>query len=113
MSDTPRTDEADFKGSIAPRGAIFGVDGKQSATNMGYLQYKPQQTMNIEVEKTFATLKWAIALFVAGVSLSLITPTMLLRKTFELLYNAAYKLDEVMNEIVAPLIDVVHKWSKK
>ena len=69
--------------------------------------------MNIEVEKTFVTLKWVIVLLVAGVSLLLITPTMLLRKTFELLYNASYKLDEVMNEIGATLIDVVHKWSKK
>lgn len=66
-----------------------------------------------EVEKRVVTWKWVIALFVAGVSLLLITPTMLLRKTFELLHNGAYKLDEVMNETVAPLIDVVHKWSKK
>ena len=54
-----------------------------------------------------------IVFFVVVVSLLLITPTFLLRKTFELLYTAAYKLDEVMNEICATLIDLVHKWSKK
>jgi len=54
-----------------------------------------------------------IVFFVVVVSLLLITPTFLLRKTFELLHNAAYKLDEVMNEIGATLIDVVHKWSKR
>lgn len=65
------------------------------------------------VKENFVPWKWAIALFVVAVSLLLITPTMLLRKTFELLHNVAYKLDEVMNEIVSPSISAVHKWSKK
>ena len=67
-----------------------------------------------EVKKRFVTWKWVIAAFiVTPISLLLITPTFLLRKTFELLHNAAYKLDEEMNELVVKPVDVVHKWCKK
>ena len=65
-------------------------------------------------QKEIVTWKWVIAVFiVAPISLLLITPTFLLRKTFELLHNAAYKLDEEMNELVAKPIDAAHKWCKK
>lgn len=66
--------------------------------------------------KMFVPWKRAIVLFVAAVSVLCLIPTMLLRKTFELLlvlHYVAYKLDEVVNEIVAPLIIAVYKWSKK
>ena len=67
-----------------------------------------------EVKNRIVTWKWYIAAFiVTPISLLLITPTFLMRKTFELLYNAAYKLDEEMNELVVKPVDVVHKWSKK
>ena len=67
-----------------------------------------------EVKKRFVTWKWVIAAFiVTPISLLLITPTFLLRKTFELLHNAAYKLDAEINELVVKPVDVVHKWCKK
>ena len=70
--------------------------------------------MHGSIKKKFVIWKWYIAVFVVTpISLLLITPTFLLRKTFELLHNAAYKLDEEMNELVVKPIDAVHKWCKK
>ena len=60
------------------------------------------------------TWKWCIAVFIAlPITLFLLLPTFLLRKTFELFHHLAYEIDEVMNNIVAVPLSALRKWSKR